>query len=510
AQERAPYFVEAVRRQLEEQLGDALYTQGYTIHTTLDPRLQGIAEAEMRLQLQAIESGEYGHYVHTTYAVAQRDTAIAQQATQYLQSAIVLMDASTGDVRALIGGRDFQDSQFNRATQAMRQPGSAFKPFVYAAALAAGYPPTYQLMDAPMRLALDRRRSWEPKNYDDAYAGALTMRDALTYSKNAATVRLAMEVGLDRVVEMAHQVGLRGRIPHVPAVVLGAAEVTPLELTSAYATFATLGQHPQPRLVTRVVDRDGNIVWHQETQVMPSLDPAVAFLLTDLLKSVVTRGTGSAVRAAGYRGIAAGKTGTTNDAADIWFVGYTPNLVGTIWLGFDQRKTVLRGATGGELAAPLWGRIMKRTGAAGADWTPPAGIEVRQVDQYGNVMSEFCTTGGTTFPEYFISGTAPLGTCYADPMYAQSDTLGVVYDTLPTHADTLPQYDDGWWRRLRRRLFGPDTLAPERRRPRVDSIVPDTLPPPRLLGKPVVPERSRPPDTLIGRRPPGAGRGTAS
>jgi penicillin-binding protein 1A len=499
--DRAPYFVEAVRRRLEEELGDALYTQGLTIHTTLDVDLQAIAEEELRAQMHAIESGAYGRFRHTTYAVALRDTATEQEWTPYLQAAIVLMDAATGDVLALIGGRDFQDSQFNRATQGVRQPGSAFKPFVYAAAVAAGYPPTHQVLDEPLRLALDRKRWWEPKNYDGAYAGMLSMRDALTYSKNTATVRLAMEVGVDRVVEMARQMGLNGPLPYVPSVVLGAAEVTPLDLTSAYATFATLGQHPQPRLVTKVVDRDGNVVWSQAAQTQPSLDPAVAFVMNDLLKDVVNRGTGHAVRAAGFRGVAAGKTGTTNDAADIWFVGFTPNLVGTIWLGFDQRKTVVRGATGGELAAPLWGRIMRRSGLKSVDWAPPPGIEVRRVDEYGNVMSDFCPTGGLSRSEYFLVGTAPYGTCVAGPMYANGDTLGVIDDTLPA-------YDDDWWHRLRKRLFRSDTLATDRSR-RPDSVaqdttrrgdtlrLPDTLrptntTPPRLLGRPVAPPRRAP------------------
>ncbi|MGH7463277.1 MAG: penicillin-binding transpeptidase domain-containing protein, partial [Longimicrobiales bacterium] len=333
-------------------------------------------------------------------------------------------------------------------------------------------------MDSPIKLALDDRRSWEPKNYDGSYAGAMTMRDALVYSKNVPTVRLGLDVGVDRVVHMAHQIGLGGRIPHVPSVILGAAEVTPLDLTAAYATFATMGHHPTPRLVTRVVDREGNTVWSQEPIVRSVLDPAVAYLVTNMMQDVIDRGTGTAVRAVGYQGSAAGKTGTTNDAADVWFIGFTPDLVGTVWIGFDHRKTVLRGATGGELAAPLWGRIMNRTGEASRGWAMPPGVEMRQVDGAGNVLAEHCPAPGPSYTEYFVTGTTPLASCWVDP-YTYGDTLGVGTDTLSAN-------DERWWSRLRRRLFGRDSLSD----PAVDSVIPDTMRP-RLLGRPVSPGRQR-------------------
>ncbi|HSL70531.1 MAG TPA: PBP1A family penicillin-binding protein [Longimicrobiales bacterium] len=486
SQEVAPYFVAAIRRQLEEQLGDAIYTEGYTIHTTLDVGLQRLAEEELRRQMHAIESGAYGRYRHTTYAVAVRDTTFQAEGTPYLQAAVVFMDARTGDVRALIGGRDYLDSQYNRAVSAERQPGSAFKPFVYAAAVAAGYPPSYRLVDEPIRMVLDRRRTWEPKNYDGSYAGVVTMRQALTQSRNVATVRLAMDVGVDQVVAMAQQTGLQGTIPNVPSVVLGAAEVTPLHLTSAYATFATLGTHPEPRLVTRVVDRDGRIIWSQEPFASTVLDPAVAFIVTDMLKDVVDYGTGTAVRAVGFSGPAAGKTGTTNDAADVWFVGYTPRLVGTIWLGFDDRKTVVRGATGGELAAPIWGRIMRRLNERTSDWLTPSGVELRVIDEFGYAYGQNCPMVGPTREEYFLTGTAPLESCYTSQTFYDSlygDSLyGYPADTVLT--------DDAWWERLKRRVFGADridTLPVQRAdTPRVRAEPPrvraDT---PRLLGVPV-------------------------
>jgi penicillin-binding protein 1A len=487
--ERAPYFVEAVRRVLEEQLGDAIYSEGYTIHTTLDIATQKAVEEELNRQLTAIESGVYGRYPHTTYAVAKRDTASDEEGTPYLQAAAVFMDSRTGDVRALVGGRDYDDSQYNRATQAMRQPGSAFKPFVYAAAVAGGFPASHRLIDRPFRLVLDRRTTWEPKNYDGSYSGALTMREALTYSKNVPTIRLAMEVGIDRVVQMARQIGLEGHIPNVPSVVLGAAEVTPLSMTSAFSTFSTLGTNAKPRLITRVEDRNGVVVWSQEPTTGRALDAAVAYIVTSMLKDVVDRGTATAVRGAGFSGVAAGKTGTTNDAADVWFVGYTPRVVGTIWMGFDRRKTVLRGATGGELAAPVWGRIMKRVGEQTGDWLMPQGVEMRLVDGLGNVYGDNCPIQTGTHHEYFMTGTAPLASCYMNPMYTYTDSLGYPVDSLA--------YDDGWWRRIRRRLFGSDTMiVTSPPTAEVTDSVRRGDRPPAILGTPV----SRPAiDTMRGR-----------
>jgi penicillin-binding protein 1A len=494
AVDAAPYFVEAVRQQLEEELGNALYTEGYQIHTTLDLAAQRVAEQELGRQLVAIESGRFGGYPHPTRASLRADTASQEGGTRYLQGAVVLMDARTGDILALVGGRDYGDSEFNRATQAQRQPGSAFKPFVYAAALSSGFAPTHQLLDRPLRYVLDNGRVWEPGNYNGRFSGAaLSMRDALTHSNNVATVRLANEVGMSRVLAMAGQLGLT-RLPPHPSVVLGAAEVTPLQLTVAYAAFATLGQQPAPRFVSRVVDRHGTTVWAQQPNVRQVLDPATAFLTTSLLQDVVNRGTGTAVRAVGFRGAAAGKTGTTQDAADVWFVGFTPEIVGTIWIGLDKRQRILRGATGGEIVAPVWGRIMLRTAGGGPGWSPPGGIEERTVDALGAIVSEGCVPQGGTRTEYFLSGTAPTANCYPSG-YAWGDTTGTyggyydeLRDTIPTSSTT----DTGWWERLRQRFFGRDTMR----------VPLDSMRTPPGAGMP--PPAMQPPPGMQPPPPPGA------
>ncbi|HEX6307353.1 MAG TPA: PBP1A family penicillin-binding protein [Longimicrobiales bacterium] len=507
--EGAPYFVEAVRRQLEDALGTALYTHGYTIHTTLDLDVQRAAEAELEQALVAIESGRYGSFPHRSYGSAKADTAQERtEGTAYLQGAMIVMDARTGDVVALIGGRDFDDSQFNRATQAQRQPGSAFKPFVYTAALSSGFPPSHRLMDRPLRYVLDTGRVWEPGNYDGTFRGVVSMRQALTQSRNVPTVRLANEVGLTRVLGVAEQFGL-GRMPSNPSVVLGTAEVTPMQLTSAYTVFATLGQRAEPRFVTHVVDQEGLTVWAQQPEARRIIDPAVAFIATSMMQDVVDRGTGTGVRAAGFRAPAAGKTGTTQDAADVWFVGFTPELVGTVWIGFDKRQRILRGATGGEIAAPVWGRVMQRIGAGGGGWSPPAGVEQRTVDEMGTILAEGCVPQGRTYTEYFVTGSAPSANCYPADYWAYADSFGYMdedwrYDT--TAIDT----SDGWWERLRRRVFGEDDSVRRAPRPgqdttRQDSVRRDTARQDtarkRPLGDPVRRDTTRrpPPDTSMTR-----------
>ena len=475
----APYFIESVRQELEEVFGRELYTEGFRIFTTLDIDVQRAAEQELERQLRAVENGAYGAFRHTSYGAAQSDTS--GEAPPYLQGAVVVMDAREGGILALVGGRDFTDSKYNRALQARRQPGSAFKPFVYATAIERGYPPTMILEDRPIRMTLSGGRIWSPGNYGDSYAGQLTMRDALVQSKNVATVLLAQQVGVTSVLRTAQEMGIQSELPNVPAVVLGAGEVTLLEMVGAYAAFATLGDRPTPHFVERIEDRDGNVVWSRETRVQRVIDPAVAFIVTDMLRDVVDRGTATAVRGAGYRGVAAGKTGTTNDNSDVWFMGFTPQAVAGVWVGFDEPAPIVRGATGGSIAAPVWARVMRNL-RGGGEWTPPPGVERRQVDSYGNIVASNCPVVGAVREEWFIDGSAPLGRCQM-PSAAMWDTMyGYPSDTLGAYAGDDPT----WLQRLRQRLFGegdtaraPDDRArirpgrPEDTVPMYDPGVPD-------------------------------------
>jgi penicillin-binding protein 1A len=359
---------------------------------------------------------------------------------------------------------------------ARRQPGSAFKPFVYATAFDQGYAPTHRLYDRPLRLVLDRRNVWEPKNYDGSYSDVVTMREALAQSKNVPTVRLATEIGISRIIDTAHRMGLNGRIPAVPSVVLGSAEVTPIEMTSAFAAFANLGDRPEPRFVTKVVDRNNNVVWASQPVRERVIDPATAFMTVSLMQDVLDRGTATSVRAVGYTQPAAGKTGTTNDAADIWFIGFTPNIVGTIWMGFDARKTIVPRATGGELAAPVWARVMRRTNQRSQGWAPPPGVEMRMVDQYGNLLADNCPVIGEQRREYFLEGSAPITSCYTGSTYGYLDSASFYGDSV-IRAPIDPEEEERWWARIRSRIFGRDNTERPIDEPR--PATPDTL-----IGKP--------------------------
>ena len=408
---RAPYFIAEVRRLMERELGEALYTGGFVIHTTLDADAQAIAEAELEAQLQAVEAGRFGPYDHPVY---RPDADLVSPAgTAYLQGALVMLDAATGDVLAMIGGRDFSDSRYNRATVAERQPASTFKPIVYAAALANGHTPLDRLDDRPLRRTINGE-VWAPRNMDDRYADSISLRDALVVSSNVATVRLAEDVGLDHVIDLARRLGLRRRFPRVPALALGTAEVSLLDMTTAYAAFATLGRLPTPRLVVRVEDRHGRVVWQRRPRGRRVLDPRIAYLVTDIMRDVVDRGTGKAVRAVGFRGPAAGKTGTSNNATDLWFIGYTPSIVTGIWIGLDLPRSVGPDASSERIVAPLWGRIMRRVAPPDEKpWRPPPGIVVRRIDEDGNAYSPDCAPARELRTEYFLVGSAPASRCRA-------------------------------------------------------------------------------------------------
>jgi membrane carboxypeptidase/penicillin-binding protein len=327
------------------------------------------------------------------------------------------MDAQSGDVLALVGGRDPTTSRYNRAVHGRRQVGSAFKPFVFAAALQEGVPTSQRVLDTPLRMQLSRNDVWEPSNYDGSYEGEVSLRHALVRSRNIPTVRLASAVGIDDVARTARAAGVAAPMDETPALALGTVAMSPLQLATAYTTFATLGKTAEPRFVLRVEDEDGRLLWQPEARTARhGLDPAVAYIVTDILRDAVNYGTGTGVRAAGYRGVAAGKTGTTNNATDAWFVGYTPDVVGAVWIGYDRPSSLGSAATGGGFAAPVWGRIMRQMYAdrpAAQAWRPPHNIVEYRIDPYsGLVLQDGCEPRGiTSATEIFIVGSVPATAC---------------------------------------------------------------------------------------------------
>lgn len=409
----APWFVEQVRHELEDRFGPNLYTRPLRIVTTLDSAAQRAAEEELRRQLKLVESRELGRFQAPRYSP---DAGVSDGGSSYLQGAAVMMDAHDGDVLAWVGGRDFSQSQFDRVVQARRQPGSAFKPFVYAAALADGFVLSQPLLDEPLKVKLSNGQVWQPKNFSERYEGKISMRDALVRSKNVPTVRLADAVGLKAVTQVAHRAGIDEPIAPGPAIALGTTAVSPLELTAAYTGFASLGQAVEPRLILRVEDEKGKVIWRSEPRRRPVLDPGVAFLITDVLAESVVSGTGNPIQQTGLKAPAAGKTGTTNDGADAWFVGYTPEIAAGVWIGFDKPRPILDRATGGELAAPVWGRMLARVyqgRSAPKPWTAPTDVIPHWVDPpTGLVIKEGCAPQhGFARPELFLKGKEPAAYC---------------------------------------------------------------------------------------------------
>ena len=410
----AGWFLEEVRRQLEDRFGDGFYRERLRIITTLDARAQRAAERELDAQLTRIENGAWGRFRGPRYSPVQQGD---EEGTDYLQGAAVFVEAKTGDVLTWVGGRDFRHSRFDRVEQARRQVGSAFKPFVYAAALAAGIPPTQRLSDEPLEIRFTGGEVWRPRNFGDSYLPSVTMRDALVQSRNVATVRLAESVGIERIADLAEETGMP-KVPLQPSSALGASSATPLELTRAYTAFANLGTEVRPRFILRVEDPDGEVLWSadEEGDGRQVIDPAVAFVVTDLLRDAVRRGTGAPAAAVGLAVPAAGKTGTTNERQDVWFAGYTPDVVGTVWMGFDQPHTIVPGASGGTLAAPVWGRIVRNIYShrrRPGGWAAPAGVVFRSVDTMtGDVLADGCgPASGRSYREVFLAGAEPPTVC---------------------------------------------------------------------------------------------------
>jgi 1A family penicillin-binding protein len=408
------YFVQVVRDQLEELLGERLYRDKLRVHTTLDANAQRVAEHELQRQLRALEAGQFGSLSGPRYSNYREWTA---EGPQYLQGAAIIMESMTGDVLALVGGRDFRHSRFNRATMARRQSGSAFKPFVFGAALEEGYVPSQPILDAPFRLVSDGT-TWEPRNYDNRFYGPISMREALVYSRNIPSVRLAAAAGVEEVARFARDAGITSEIRKSPMIALGITEVTPLELARAYGSFAGMGTRAEPRFVNRVLDENGNVIWESEIQRESAIKPAVAFVVTDMLADAVDYGTGNGVREAGYRGPVAGKTGTTSDGADTWFVGYTPDLVAAVWFGYDQRRALPAHASGGSVAAPAWGRMMRgvyRARPMPNVWIIPEAVIERDVDPAsGLVLAEGCRPKqGEPRKEVFLTDDEPDTICPA-------------------------------------------------------------------------------------------------
>ncbi|MBN1309568.1 MAG: hypothetical protein JXA18_16730, partial [Chitinispirillaceae bacterium] len=273
------------------------------------------------------------------------------------QIAVIALDVATGAIRVLIGGRNFSESKFNRALSARRQPGSAFKPFVYTAAMENGFSPATVVLDQPITL-MTSDGEWRPENYDKVFNGPITVRKALAKSVNLVAIQVINKVGPQVVIEYARRMGFKHTMNPVPALAIGACEVTPLEMVSAYSAFANHGIRAAPYCVEKIVDKNGRVLETHTVQEEEVLSAATAFMMVSLMRTVVCCGTGAAVPAMGFTRPAAGKTGTTNDYSDAWFVGFTPQIACCVWTGVDERRSLGTGVTGTRAALPVWVRTM--------------------------------------------------------------------------------------------------------------------------------------------------------
>jgi len=378
AAKNAPYFIAMVRQYVSERYGDdLLYEGGLTIYSTLDPMAQDSAEVAATAQLAVLQRRLNRMCVDSSRIFRDlglpRDTVIAHFDTLYrlhrkqfdalgdsvklrrAQTAVVALDVQTGGILLLIGGKNFEESKFNRATQSFRQPGSAFKPFVYTVAIDSGMNPSTEVLDQAVTLTNPDGTEWRPENFDREFYGPVTIRKALYKSINLPAIQVLIEVGPKAVVELAHRMGITTDLAPVPSLAIGSCEVIPIEIISAYGVFPDKGARVDPYFVERIVDKNGKELEHHTVKTTQVISANTAFVMADMMTDVVRRGTAASIPGRGFTRPAAGKTGTTNAYSDVWFIGYTPQVVCGVWVGCDdERRSLGRGVTGADAAVPIW------------------------------------------------------------------------------------------------------------------------------------------------------------
>jgi penicillin-binding protein 1B len=391
-----PFYLHALRAEVVEEAGlGAIVRGGLTIVCEMDPKAQAAAEREARRGAQTLRA---------------RYSWIRQQSVQDpLQVAILSIDPRDGGVRALVGGSDFRRSPFDRTSQMRRQPGSAFKTFAYLAAIASKRAtPASLLLDSPVKIRLSSNEVWEPQNYDERFRGRVTLREAFERSLNVPTVRMTQDIGLRRVVNTAEKFGFQ-HVEAVPAMPLGVGEVSMRELTTAYTAFPNLGERVEPFLLRRVTDPRGKLLFERKLQPKKRVaDASAVYVMHTLLRGVVRRGTATRLKRYGL-GYVAGKTGTTNDYRDAWFVGYTADMVTSVWVGFD-RGAPLR-LSSSEAALPVWGAYMSATPHTASQPKAPQGVTFRDIDPESGMLWQDGCPG--PIREVFLDGTAPTRHCPA-------------------------------------------------------------------------------------------------
>jgi penicillin-binding protein 1A len=440
------YFKEEVRRELIERFGrERVYAGGLRVYSTIHRETQKAAEDAVARGMSDIEARSgYKHEKRGDRPVPE------DGAPSYLQAALIAIEPATGQVRALVGGRSFAESKFNRATQARRQPGSAFKPFLFAAAIDAGVSPAHILDDLNSPIETPQGL-WLPEDHGEE--DRMSMRAALRVSSNRAAVRLLQTVGIDRTVEYAERLQI-GSMPSVPSLALGVGETTLASMTAGFAAFADAGQVRRPVLIRRVEDEEGAVLFAAEDSAEQAMSPQVAFIVGNMMTEVLNAGTGWTARRAGFSLPAAGKSGTTNDYLDAWFLGFTPRLAAGVWIGFDQPQTIAARGYASDLAAPMWGAFMKAaTTGHKPEWLRrPRGLSAHAVCRVsGQLATDACRSASVVaasgeverrsqaYTEFFLPGTEPTGIC---PVHGRWLVNDIAKTSSPTTFPEAPRARD--------------------------------------------------------------------
>lgn len=392
--ENAPYFVEYIRQKLEETYGsNVIYKGGLNVYTTLDLKIQNIAE---RILISGIESAE---------------KELLQKTDKKLQGAILVLDTS-GNIKAMVGGRSFKESEFNRAVQARRQPGSAFKPFIYLTAIDVGFTPADIIVDSPVVFKDSFGNEWKPENYERKFFGPTTLRNAITHSRNVVTVKLLAKLGVDNVINYTHKVGIKSELTKDLTLALGTSEVTLLELVGSFTVFPNMGLLAEPIAIKSIKDSKGVTIEEYNTNIEEVIKPETAYILTSMMESVINNGTARVARRFKIPKTVAGKTGTTDNNTDAWFIGFTPEIIAGVWLGYDDKISLGDLATAAKIAVPIWASFISEVydkDKETKDFEIPENLITAKIDtSSGLLATKDCKE---TVDEVFINGTVPTKPC---------------------------------------------------------------------------------------------------
>jgi len=393
----APYFVEYIRQQLEGTYGNTvIYKGGLKVYTTLDTNFQNIAQDLLTKHVRTLQEK----------IEKQRGKPLAQP----LQGALIAMEPSTGNIKAMIGGLDYNENEFNRAVQAKRQTGSAFKPIVYTAAIDNGFRVSDVIMDSPVVYKNANGTDWRPENYSGKFSGPMIVLNGLAFSTNVVTVKLLDKIGIRTAQKYGHKMGITSELADDLTLALGSSSISLLEMTTAFATLANGGMKPDPLSVLSVKDSSGKELESRTSRLTEALPETTSYIVTFMMENVIDRGTGTSIRNRGFSGPAAGKTGTTNEFTDTWFIGFTPRMVLAIWIGCDTKENLGKQMTGGYACAPLWADIMLKVyGSSDTEFPVPNNIVFKKICVKSGMLADKNCPNPIDAP--FVEGTEPVKYC---------------------------------------------------------------------------------------------------